>query len=309
MRIIRDIRRETLGIPHAVLTIGSFDGVHLGHQHILQEVVREARACSGMACVLTMSPHPREFFSPDHAPNLLTSDAKKARLFEAAGMDAMLVLPFNHEVASMEPEVFVREIVRERCGAEALIVGHDFRFGRGAQGDYDFLQRIAPGFGFVVRQIEPLLIHGERISSTVIRERVLQGELEEAERFLGRKYAIVGEVITGRGIGKTLGFPTANIKPHHNAVPAHGVYAARVRLDGGEYTAAVNIGIAPTIRNEDIIVEAFLLDFDGRLAGSEIEVVFHKRLRPERKFPSHEALIEQITLDVESVRQHFARPA
>jgi riboflavin kinase/FMN adenylyltransferase len=290
---------------NVVLTIGSFDGMHLGHQAIVRSVVERADTLGGIGAVLTMHPHPREYFSPDHAPNLLTSHEKKLELFEAHGLDAAFVLPFDSETAQMEPEAFVGNILVGQCHAREIIVGHDFRFGRGAQGDYDFLQRVALEQGFTVSQMPPLLIAGERVSSTVIRERVLQGDLGEVERFLGRRYSLRGQVEVGRGTGKTLGFPTANIKPHHNAIPAHGVYAAVVAAPDGEHRAAVNIGIAPTIRNEDIIVEAFLLDYEGDLREATIEVVFHTRLRPEKKFPTREALVAQITADVAEVRGYF----
>lgn len=306
MQIIDDIRRSTPGLPEVAMTIGSFDGVHLGHQQILKAVAREARGLGGTAAVLTMDPHPREVFSPEHAPNLLTTREKKFELFEAAGIDAVFVLPFDTNIARLEPLEFVETIVAGQCGAKALIVGHDFRFGRQAQGDYEYLLGVAPQFGFTVSQVSPLLIAGERVSSTVIRERILQGDMEQAARYLGRPYSVRGQVVPGRGIGKELGFPTANVQPHHSAVPAHGVYAGEVQIAGGRHKAAVNIGIAPTIRNDDPVIEAFILDFERDVLSERIEVTFYKRLRPELKFPSREDLIEQIHRDVETVRMHFA---
>lgn len=305
MNVIEDVRTVDRAFPHVVLTIGSFDGVHLGHRRILDDVVSAARASLGTAALLTMRPHPREFFDPDHAPNLLTSEAKKLELLRDAGLDVMFVLPFNGEVASMEPLEFVERIVCERCRARELVVGHDFCFGRQAQGDYELLAEVGPRYGFTVRQAPPLLVDGERVSSTLIRERILQGDLDKTERFLGRKYSIRGEIVGGRGIGRKLGFPTANIKPHHSAVPAQGVYVAEALMDGERYAAAVNIGIAPTIRQEDLTIEAFLLDFAKDILGYEIELVFHRRLRPEKKFPSYDALIEQIAKDVAVVRDYF----
>jgi riboflavin kinase/FMN adenylyltransferase len=300
--IVEDILAEQPNLPSPVVTIGSFDGVHRGHQRILEEVVRQAKSRGGTPVVLTMQPHPREFFSPNHAPNLLTSDRKKVELFAEAGIEAVFFLPFNQRIASMPPVEFAERIVAGQCGAASVVVGHDFRFGRGAEGDFNFLRSVAPGLGFEVSQVDAMLIKGERVSSTVIRERVLQGDLDEAELFLGRKYSIMGEVVEGRGMGRRLGYPTANVRPHHRAVPPHGVYAARTRLSGAHYPAAVNIGIAPTIRHEDITIEAFLLDFKGELVGKEIEVIFHKRLRPEQKFASVQDLIRQIDRDVEQVR-------
>jgi riboflavin kinase/FMN adenylyltransferase len=186
-----------------------------------------------------------------------------------------------------------------------FIVGHDFAFGKDARGNFEYLEQVAPQYGLEVRQVPPVIIQGERVSSTLIRERVLQGELENVELFLGRKYSIVGTVTTGRGMGSKLGFPTANVEPHNSAVPAHGVYVAEALLDGQRYRAAVNIGIAPTIRHEDIMIEAHLLDFSGDIVGKRIEIVFHKRLRPEKKYATLDELIAAIAEDVAEVRSFF----
>jgi riboflavin kinase/FMN adenylyltransferase len=305
MKLIGDVTHTTETFPHVVLTVGSFDGVHRGHQRILEELVRTARRANGTAAVMTMQPHPRECFAPEHAPNLLTTDRKKLDLLRQAGVDVVFVLPFTPKVALLDRREFVERILVQRCRVEELIVGHDFRFGREAAGDYHFLLEMGAVFGFKVSQVPPLIMAGERVSSTAIRERLLDGDLEEAESFLGRKYAIVGEVVRGRGIGAELGFPTANIRPHHTAVPAQGVYAAEVLLGDRRYPAAVNIGIAPTIRHDDTVVEAHLLDFNQDIRGREIEVVFHKRLRTEKRFASHADLAAAIRSDVETVRQYF----
>ena len=307
MKVVDDVTRAEEQFPHLVLTVGSFDGVHLGHRRVLDEVLASARRASGTAAVMTLRPHPREFFAPEHAPNLLTADAKKLELLEQAGVDVVFILPFTSEIAYLEPIAYVEEIIHRRCHAKEVVAGHDFRFGKDAQGDYAFLRKLGPRFGFSALQVAPLMIDGERVSSTAIRERLLEGDLDEAERLLGRKYSIVGEVVPGRGIGATLGFPTANILPHHTAVPAQGVYTAEVLLEGSRYPAAVNIGIAPTIRHEDTVIEAFLIGFEGNIRGSRIEVIFHNRLRPEKKFASHEELIAAIHHDVETIKAHFAR--
>ena len=306
MRVFEDVTAVEEHFPDLILTVGSFDGVHLGHQRVVEELVTRARRVSGTAAVMTLRPHPREFFAPSHAPNLLTSDNKKLALFEQLGVDIVYILPFTQQVAYLEPQVYVETILHQRCHARELVIGHDFRFGKGAQGDYALLQELGRGFGFSVYQLPPLMLNGERISSTAIRERLLEGDLDAAEGFLGRKYSIAGEVVSGRGIGMTLGFPTANILPHHTAIPAQGVYAAEVILDGSTYPAAVNIGIAPTIRHEDIVIEAFLIGFEGNIRGSEIEVVFHRRLRPEKKFNSHDELIAAIHADVECIKALFS---
>ena len=307
MRIVENVLASDPGPGEDVaLTIGSFDGVHLGHQSLLTRLGAEARRCGLGSAVMTLRPHPRQFFNPDNAPNILTSDAQKARLLEGLGVDTLFFLPFDATVANLDREVFLRDIVAGLCRAKRLVVGHDFRFGRGAAGTFEYLAETAPRFGVEVCQIEPLFAGGECVSSTIIRERILQGEVETVEAFLGRRYAIEGEVVRGRGIGRQLGFPTANVAPHNSAIPAHGVYAAEAVVDGTRWMAAVNIGIAPTVRQETVTVEAFLLDYSGDLVGKVIEVVFHRRMRPEKKYPSLDALIAAIAEDVAQVRAYFS---
>ena len=305
MKIVDDVRTATDVFERVVLAMGCFDGVHLGHRRILTELVRIAREAGGTAAVLTMRPHPREFFAPDHAPNLLTPDCRKIELLDEAGVDATLFLSFTAEVAGLDRGDFVEQVVRDRCHAAHVVVGHDYRFGKDGQGDYDFLAGVAEENGFRVTQVPAFLIDGERVSSTLIRERLLEGDLDQVEALLGRRYSVVGEVIGGRGIGATLGFPTVNIRPRHTAAPAQGVYAAQVLWDGRRYPAAVNIGIAPTIRHDDLTVEAHLLDFYEDIRGQRIEIVFNKRLRPERKFATREGLTAAIDADVTAVRRYF----
>ena len=308
MQIVEDVRRAKERFSHPVLTIGSFDGVHLGHRRIIEHVVHSARIRGGTAALMTLRPHPRHFFSPGNAPNLLTSDAQKEELVAAAGIDVLYVLPFNAEVAAMTPHTFLEEVVIGACRAEKLVVGHDFTFGKNAGGNYAFLEREARTRGLELHQEPPLVIQGERVSSTLIRERVLQGEVEGLETFLGRQYSIRGRVESGRGMGRKLGYPTANITSPEGVMPAHGVYAAEAVVDGARHIAAVNIGVAPTIAHDAPVIEAFLLDFEGELSGKPLDIIFHKRLRGEKKFPSLEELIHAIDADVAEIRAFFERP-
>ncbi len=306
MRIVEDVTSFEEELPALVLTIGSFDGVHLGHQRILQALIEDARERQGLAAVMTLRPHPREFFAPRNAPNILSDDLQKQALLEQMGVDILFYLPFTAEIAHMDRQDFLKEILLGRCCARKLIVGHDFAFGRGAEGNYEFLKEQTHRLNFEVREIPPLIIQGERVSSTLIREAILQGELDKTETFLGRRYAIAGEVISGRGMGVKLGFPTANVEPHNKTIPAHGVYVAEATMAGTTYPAAVNIGIAPTIRHEDMMIEVHILDFARNITGERIEVTFHKRLRPEAKYDSLDALIAAIQKDVDEVRQYFS---
>lgn len=306
MRIIEDVRACDEVFPNLVLTIGSFDGIHLGHVKIIDRVVESARELGGTPGLMTLHPHPRQLFNPGGAPNLLTSLAMRQRLVAERGVEVFYVLPFIPEVASLTAGEFVEQVIVGRCRARKLVVGHDFVFGKGATGDYDYLREVAGRHGFEAERVAPLYIQGERVASTGIRERVIQGELDTVEELLGRKYALAGEVVRGRGIGSgKLGFPTANLKPHNNAVPAHGVYVAEAVLGGERRPAAVNIGIAPTILQEDVTIEAFILDFEENIVGRELEIVFHKRLRPEKKYDTLDELVHAIERDVEQVRAYF----
>ncbi len=302
MHTIEDVRITAEVFDHTVVTVGCFDGVHLGHQQIIRGLLEEARALGGTPAVMVIEPNPRLFFSPEHAPNILTPPAVKNRLLEALGVQVLYTLPFDRQTAALSPGEFVKTILLERCRAEVLVVGHDFAFGRHAEGDFDVLQAMARDCGFRARQVAPLTVDGQRVSSTLIRERVVQGEIEDIEVYLGRKFSMSGTVASGGGIGRTLGFPTANLELDTGAVPAHGVYAAEAWTGGQRYKAAVNIGIAPTIRGTRRVIEAHLLDFSGSLTGRELELVFHRRLRPENKFSSHDDLIRAIAADVEKVR-------
>lgn len=306
MRVIQDVRSFEGSYPELVLTIGSFDGIHRGHRRIIDTLTASARARRGTAAVMTLRPHPRQFFAPESAPNILTQEAKKESLLAEAGVDVLYYLPFGAEVAALDRADFLEEIVLQRCGARELIVGHDFAFGKGAAGNYAYLCGVAPGLGLEVVEAPALIIDGERVSSTLIRQYILQGDLAKVEKLLGRKYSVTGEVTTGRGMGRKLGFPTANIEPHNNAIPAHGVYAAEAIVDDIAYLAAVNVGIAPTLAHDSAKVEAYLLDFDGDLVGKSVEIVFHHRLRPEKKYDSLEALVAAIDADVQWIRSYFA---
>ncbi len=306
MKIVRDTLSLNDNDGQTVLTIGSFDGVHLGHRRILDEILAQAKKTGDTPAVLTLDPHPRQFFAPEHAPPILTTLDKKASLLEAAGVEILFVLRFDESVASKAPVAFVDEILLGRCGARSLVVGHDFRFGRDAAGDYELLVELGPGRGFSVTQAPALLIDGERVSSTSIREDLLRGDLDAVTKYLGRPYSIIGEVERGRGIGTELGFPTANIKPHHNATPAQGVYMGEAIVCGERKPTAINIGFAPTIPHDEMTIEAFILDFDRDVRGEHIELEFVKRIRGEVKFESKAALVEQIGKDVAQVREHFA---
>lgn len=291
-----------------VLTAGTFDGLHLGHQMVIKEAMTRSRLRHGTAGLLTFDPHPREVLTPHAAPNLLTNTDKKLELMESLGVDVVFVLTFNRSLAAMSAQDFVKTILVDKLAVKELILGYDYRFGKEKEGDRLLLLQMGEEYGFTVDQLEPLCMDGVPISSTLIRELVLSGQLDEAARYLGRRYSVTGQVIKGDGRGRKLGFPTANIQPFHKALPPRGIYAVYVK-DGRESRAgALNLGVRPTFYDSaEELMEVHLLDFEGDLYGKKLEVFFVKKLRDEVKFSSIDALKEQTSRDVELTREYLLR--
>lgn len=307
MKIVRNVLTHDADETPVALTIGNFDGVHLGHRALIDLVKQEAEDLGGESALLTLSPHPQTYFDPEHPPTLLTSDSTKEMLLAEAGLDRLYYLPFNRDTAGIEREAFLDEILIRRCGARTIVVGHDFRFGKGAQGDFEFLDNACNERGLKALQFETFTAGGEVVSSTRIRELIAEGAVERLPALLGRHHFICGPVVTNRGLGKQIGFPTANIDSDVLSLPPDGIYAGRIRIEGHdtEYSAAVNIGFAPTLQHDARTVEAHILDFDEDVTGKGICLSFYKRLRGEKKFDSTDALIEAIRDDVAAVREYF----
>jgi riboflavin kinase/FMN adenylyltransferase len=300
--------------PQSNLAIGVFDGVHLGHQR----VIAAARDAGSPSVVLTFDPHPMRVLQPDKAPLLLTSTPHKLRLLETLGVDACLLVTFDKKFSETPAEKFVERI----AGCRQVCVGSRFRFGHERRGDVALLQTLAPRHGFSVREIPSVLTaDGEMISSTAVRQHVRAGRLDRAAAMLGRLFSILGTVEHGDHRGKQIGFPTANLNPHNEVLPPHGVYAARVKLlerASSPFAAAthgrdarstaqtlggvVNVGVRPTFGSTEPTLEVHLLDFNGDLYGQDLEVEFVKKLRDERKFDSVEALQRQIAADIAAAR-------
>ena len=274
------------------LAVGEFDGVHAGHR----EVIR------GSDTVLTFEPHPRAVVAPQSAPKLLTPLEIKADLVAGLGVRELVVIPFDGSFAAQSPEEFIEHVLVERLDARRVSVGENFRFGHRARGDAALL---AGQDGFETRVAHMVELDGEVVSSTHIRGLVSSGEVERAARFLGAPFQMRGTVVHGDKRGRTLGFPTANLVPDPQlVVPDHGVYACRAEVDGEVHVAAVNVGVRPTFRTgRGLLVEAFLLDFDGDLYGRRLRLDFRARLRGERRFESAEALVEQMDRDVVETRR------
>jgi riboflavin kinase/FMN adenylyltransferase len=299
-----------------VLTVGNFDGVHVGHRAILDTVVSRARALAGQAVVYTFDPHPRKVLHPERAPKLLTTLEQRLELLEAAGVDAVIVEPFTREFAGTPAERFIRERIHERIRPLEVYVGYDFHFGRDREGSMRLLTELGPRLGFSVTIIPEVVVDGRDVNSTRIREVLAESRVEEAALLLGRPHAIRGIVAPGERRGRTLGFPTANLAPESEVLPGAGVYAGRlVPLDAGDppagrsFDAVTNVGTRPTFRDGgELLAEAHLLDFAGDLYGRRVELSFVACLRPERRFPSVESLRAQIRADVEAARKRLEAP-
>jgi riboflavin kinase/FMN adenylyltransferase len=297
-----------------VLTIGNFDGLHIGHRQILRTVIDRAHARDGEAIVYTFDPHPRQVLQADRAPSLLTTTEQKLELLAAAQIDLVVLEPFTAEFAKTTPEVFVREHVHAHIDPLEVYVGYDFHYGRDRAGSMKLLTELGPRLGFAVTIIPEVTIGGRDVSSSRIRELLAAGDVEEAKRMLGRSFAVRGGVIQGDQRGRTLGFPTANLAPENEVIPAHGVYAGHVELldagtpeAGSRFLAVTNVGRRPTFKeNDPALAEAHLLDFEGDLYGRRIEVSFQTRLRGEERFPGPDALRAQIARDVELARRKLS---
>lgn len=293
-------------LPGSVVTLGVFDGLHLGHQTILDRVLAAARRRGLPAVCVTFSVHPRAVLLGE-APGQIHSVEHRLELLAAAGMDHAIVVAFNAEFARLEPEAFVEQLLVRRLGVRELIVGHDTAIGRHRRGDAAFLAQAGLRFGFTTVAVGEVTVDGLPTSSTAVRRAISAGDLGAARRMLGRPFSLLGRVVRGEGRGATLGFPTANLEVDGEAFPPFGVYA--VRVDGPGLVAApaaMNYGLRPTFHQDGrhAVFEIHVLDrADLRLDGARMEVAFHAYLRPEQRFPSAEALVGQIRSDVQRVRE------
>ncbi len=291
--------------PRSIVTVGTFDGVHRGHQAIVDYLLERAQAQGGTSTVVSFDPHPRSVVHDEDVP-LLTTVPERASLLSDLGIDRLVVIPFSLTFAQISPEEYVQEVLVRRIGLQEITVGYDHRFGRKRAGDVDLLKQLGTTHGFDVDVIPPREVGPDVVSSSMIRERVGEGDVQRAAELLGRPYQLSGTVARGEGRGRTIGFPTANlsIPDPRKLVPKRGVYAVWVQLPGGEKKPGMlNIGHRPTFDEMDVTVEAHLLDFEGDLYGETLTVQFMQRLRDEQKFASADALATQLSED----EQHCKR--
>lgn len=290
-------------IHNAVVTIGTFDGVHLGHQAIFNTMRQEAEAIDGETVVITFYPHPRIVLGLD-SENLkfINTQGKKINRLEEVGIDHLIIVPFNKEFAGISSEEFINELVLKKVNPKVIVIGFDHHFGKDRGGSYEMLSKIGEEKGFKVLKVDAQYVNDVPVSSTKIRKLLNSGAVLAANNFLGYEYSITGKVVTGKSIGRDIGFPTANIDvaDEFKLIAAVGVYACRVEYMGQLFKGMCNIGYRPTVNHGDLTIEVNIFDFDQQIYGEEITIVFVDRMRDERKFESLDKLANQLTKDKEN---------
>ncbi|GGF75293.1 riboflavin biosynthesis protein [Alteromonas lipolytica] len=303
VELIRGLNNLKAHHHGCVLTIGKFDGVHLGHQAVLSNLIEQARRLSLPATVMVFEPHPEEVFTPETAPARISPLAEKYQLLKAQGVDRLLCVRFNAQFAAQSPDEFIEHLLVEKLGVKFLVVGDDFRFGKGRQGDFTRLEQAGKQLGFEVVSTQSFVMQDCRISSTAVREALADGNFALAHSMLGRSFYISGRVIHGEKKGRTIGFPTANVLLNRCQTPITGVFAVKLNIDGKLFTGVANIGSRPTVNGQRKQLEVHIFDFAGSLYGQHITVVPVAKIRDEQRFSSLEALREQIALDVARAQQ------
>ena len=304
MRIFEGIEAIDEDFRGAFVTIGNFDGVHLSHQHICRKLAAEAKKTGKRSLVITFDPHPKMILHPNiHPFYLLTTRSEKMALLEGCGVDATVIIAFDMNYSKITAEEFVRDFLWKKLAITKIIIGHDYVFGQARQGNDAFLKAQGRKLGFSVEVIKAFKIDNEIVSSTLIRNCILSGDIPAATRLLGRFYNVEGVVVSGAGRGTGLGYPTANIEPDKDLLPPSGIYAAFVVVDGKRYMGALNIGAKPTFEDYTSTLEVFLLNYEGDLRGEKLNVLFVEKIRDIVKFDGPESLKRQIAADVEKTKE------
>jgi riboflavin kinase/FMN adenylyltransferase len=309
MSLIRDIDKSRLCNRESVVTIGSFDGVHIGHQAILQQVIDKAKSLDSLAVAMTFEPQPQEYFAAETAPPRLMRLREKIEALLDFGMDLVVCLRFNDQLSSLTATEFVQDILVHGVNTRHLIVGDDFRFGCDRKGDFDTLVTMGKDLGFSVQNTQTVEVESQRVSSTLVRQLLHKSDFDQVSKLLGRPFSINGKVTFGQQLGRELGFPTANVNLNRFRAPLTGVYAVWVDIEGieGRFKGAANVGVRPTIGDiEKPILEVHLLDFDRQIYGQRISVEFVNKIRDEQQFTSLEHLSDSISDDVIMIKQWFA---
>jgi len=308
MKIFHGTENANIQKP-TVLTLGVFDGLHLGHQEIMRTVAERAKAADAVPTAITFDPHPRAVLHPGSAPPLLQTLDQRLANFEVLGIEQAIVIAFDREFAQSPAEEFITSIIHDRLHAKEVHLGKDFAFGRGRGGNIELLRRMSAELGFMADEVPEVRLRGQRISSSTIRHLLNEGRVNLARRMLGRPYGVEGVIERGVQRGRTIGFPTANLKPHNRVIPKYGVYATASLVDGEWRRSITNIGVRPTFENEaEPSIESFIFDFEGDLYGDVLRVRFLHRIRDERKFNGIDELRAQIERDTKRALNYFSRP-
>lgn len=307
MKIFHGTENANIARP-TVLTLGVFDGLHLGHQRIMQTVVERAKAINAVPTAITFDPHPRAVLHPETAPPLLQTLDQRLAAFEVLGIEQAIVIRFNKDFAAQEAEDFLRDVVYERLQAKEVYLGKGFEFGKNRRGNIELLRKISAELGFFADEVPEVRLRGRRISSSKIRELLAAGKVNLARRMLGRPYGIEGQIVRGAQRGRTIGFPTANLRPRNRVVPKFGVYATATLINGEWRRSITNVGVRPTFENEaEPSIESYIFDFDADLYGDVLRIRFLHRIRDERKFSGIDELKAQIQKDSSRALLYFKR--
>jgi len=305
MRIFRSIPAEER-FKNPVLTIGNYDGLHLGHRRIIERVTQRAREIDGTSMLMTFHPHPLHILRREKELPFITPEEQKEGVIAEMGIDILFVVPFTGEFSRITPEAFVETILCGRLAIKGIVIGHDFRFGAKGEGDVSLLERMSRSLGFFVEVVDPVTLEGERVASNRIRTLLSDGDVAQSARMLGRPYVIAGTVVRAKGRGAAIGFPTINLQTDYPLIPGHGVYVTEAEVDGRWLRAVTNIGHNPTFETGmERSIETFILDFHGDLYDKKVKVRFLKRIRDEARFASVEELKGRIAEDVEIARAYL----
>ncbi len=305
MQIVRHINDRGLAVPGSVVTMGNFDGIHIGHQMLIRNAVAEGRRLGLPAVVLTFEPHPLQILAPERAPKLILTHKDKMQLLQSLGVDIVVIQLFDDHFANLQAQEFGRSYLRDRLRTKKIWVGSDLRFGQARRGGVGDLIRWGGDLGFEVGVVEPIMLGGVRVSSSRVRELLAKGRVDETLGLLGRYHFVSGRVVGGERRGRELGFPTANIAPRTEAVPLNGIYATLLALGDRERLSVSSIGVNPTFGDGPRTVETFVLDFSGDIYGEAVKLSFVKRIRDEERFASVDQLVKQIREDVEAAKEIF----
>lgn len=304
MTIIKSLD-EVINVENTVVTIGNFDGIHKGHIKLIKEAVKEAKTKNYKSVVFTFENHPMRYFRADSIKHIITNE-EKVKIFKDLGVDIVFMIPFDEYMTKISATDFVKTILHEKLKCKMVIVGHDFTFARNKEGNASLLESLGKNYNMKVKVIEPIKIKGRRVSSSYIRNLINDGNVSEIKDFLGRNYFLEGEVIHARKIGRTIGFPTANLKAEDKLIiPKNGIYAVKVYIKNKVYYGATNIGYNPTVNGKALSIETNIIDFDEEIYGEIIKVEFLDRIRDEKKFNSLDELKSQLRKDVNFVYKKY----